>query len=176
MKLLFLITSLVFSVSVVAQSGTTKVPLEIKGVFVDKPTDCPQIRALETRSGTFAPSCENGYTKGFYQEVSFLDGVSEMTFYQNDARVLVNINVQRFNYDKALTSLTSKFGAPKTTNEQIQNRMGAQFMKTSSIWTNNGQTLLLMNHCAKLDNPCLSLSGREFKKSIEKANAPSGNL
>jgi hypothetical protein len=166
----------VLSLSAAAQSGATKVSLEIKGVFVDKPTNCEQLNALEKRVGTFAASCESGYTKGFYKEVSFFEGVSGMTFYQNDDKVLVSINVQNFNYDKALTSLTAKFGPPKTVEEKIQNKMGAQFIKTNSIWMNNGQTLLLANHCAKLDSPCLSLSGREFKKHMQNINKPSDNL
>lgn len=154
--------------------------LDIKGLEVDKPVNCAQINALEIRSGSFAPACENGLDR-WYKEVSFLGGKASMTLMQSPERILLRVLVLGFKFDEALDALTLKWGAPHIETSVIQNRAGASFEQVEAIWNDGSITLRLERHGSRIDNPTLSLIGAEAikamrKESAEKARRNQGNL
>lgn len=154
--------------------------LDIKGIEVDKPTDCATIKALEIRQGRFFEACETGKNTWMH-EVSFLSGKATMFFTQSVDRILLSTHVVGFKFEEALDALTIKYGPPKLEESVVQNRMGAQFKQVEATWEKGPIALILRRHSSRLNEPSLTLLGEQAMKEQElkrqeRAQKGAGNI
>jgi hypothetical protein len=140
---------------------------DIKGIEVDKPTDCARIKSLEIRQGTFFPACENGRDKWFVQ-ISFLSGKAEMALHQSPDRILLSILISNFNFNEALDALSGKWGSPQIIKSTVQNRYGASFEQIEATWRDGDAIMKLHKHSARIDSPSLFIIGKEGLSASQK--------
>ncbi len=168
LRIALVIMSMIFSSAAFAQ-------LEIKGIQVDKAADCQYIASLEVRSGKFMNSCERNSPE-FFKKVSFLDKTADMWVMLTPTGLVKALSVSNFEFDKAFSSLSAKFGEGKVEKSTIQNRMGAKFEQTTVIWIDGAVTLKLSKHGARINEPSLMLVGEEWLKESNEKSKPSTNL
>lgn len=172
MKIIVLILSLCFF-------PISSFALDIKGLEVDKPVDCDQISALETRTGTFFPACKQG-KEMWHHEVSFLSSKARMIFRQAEG-ILLSVSVSNFQFEEALDALTTKFGQPHIERSTVGNAMGATFEQVVATWTGGATSIRLHKHGSKLNQPWIIMSGAKalerFRQSeAEKTKRNSANI
>jgi hypothetical protein len=156
-------------------SSAAYAQLEIKGIQVDKVADCAYIASLEVRSGKFMNGCER-QTPQFLTKVSFLDKTADMWVMLTPTGLVKLIRVSDFDFDKALTSLSAKYGDGKVEKSTIQNRMGATFEQISVVWNDGSAMLRLSKHGARIGEPTIMLVGEEWTKEAKEKSKPSTNL
>lgn len=158
--------AVLFAIATILASAPA-MALDIKGIEVDKPVNCEQIKALETRTGTFARSCENGSDKWIVQ-ISFLSGTANMWLQQSPERILLSVHLSKFNFEEALEALSMKWGQPEIRKSTVQNRMGATFEQVEAIWKDGSVKIQLSKHGPELDKPSLFMMGEEGMKASRK--------
>lgn len=144
-------------------AGAHAAEFEIKGIKVDVPADCVQVKALEVRPALAIEECQPGRALS-RADISFLDGTSSLFIKQTGEGIVAAVAVRRFDFDAALDALTVKFGAPSIERSTIQNRMGATFTQEVATWKQGKQVLQLTRHASKLDEPSLMLTGEAALK------------
>lgn len=167
-KNLFFSLIFVFSLS-------AKADLEIKGLQVDKPINCEQVKSLEIRKGNFFNACENKSPE-FFTKISFLETTADMFVYQSELGMLKSLLLINFSFDKALSALQAKYGEGDVLKSTIQNRMGATFEQVIATWTDGATQLRLTKHASKLNEPSLWLIGELWKKETKEKTKPSSNI
>lgn len=153
---------------------------EIKGIYVDKPVNCDQIKAVGYTVGSFSGACERG-DRIWPVNASFLDGKSVVMITQSEDRIVMSVQVRNFPFTDALDALSVKYGKPSIKNSVIQNRMGASFEQIEATWKDGAEELYLAKHGSELNKPILILTGSEsgrdaLKQNQQKAQKGAGNL
>ena len=166
--------------STLLAATTAASALELKGLKVGQPVDCPIIKAMETRSGTFYNGCVNG-VPSFATEVQFLNVKTLMMVGQSPERVLTFVSMSGIDFETALDALTLKFGAPKLERSVIQNRMGASFDQVEATWTDGDERMVLSKHGGSIGRTSLIYLGKEAvaegqRVRAEKAKAAASSL
>ncbi|PCJ56254.1 MAG: hypothetical protein COA73_12460 [Candidatus Hydrogenedentota bacterium] len=163
-------------ITLIAQTDDSP-PLAVKGIEADKRCDCKHIDSLDTRSGDYGDSaCAKG-SEMWFSEVSFLGKNTTMIIQQTTTtRRVVAIVLTDFDFEKAVSSFTKKYGTPTVENSVLENGFGAKFDQVEAIWTQGEISLRIAKHGMKTRESTLYLSGKLFNKNAEKSSSPSDDI
>lgn len=170
---------LVFTMTFLTLAGAASA-FDIKGVTVDKPADCKQLRTLGIPLGRTVTPCEEG-VKLWQIPISFLDGNASMVVAQSEARRILSLYVTDFDFALGLQAFTTKYGQPKIVHSVIQNRAGASFDQIEATWQDGAQTLYMAKHSSRIGRSQLILTGAEHEADVgakqkDKASKALGNM
>lgn len=74
-------------------------------------------------------------------------------------------------YQGVRAAMVANYGAPKVLNEQVQTQGGASLVSANALWNNGASTILLTEHCGRIDRFCLTYEHSRLGKIYDAAVA-----
>lgn len=74
-------------------------------------------------------------------------------------------------FSSVVDALTSKYGKPTISTDEVQNKMGASFTQTTALWSNANQSLLAQDRFAKIDDMVIIVTDERLGKPVKDAEA-----
>lgn len=74
-------------------------------------------------------------------------------------------------FSSVVDALTSKYGKPTISTDQVQNKMGASFTQTTVLWSNANQSLVAQDRFAKIDDMVIIVTDERLAKPVKDAEA-----
>lgn len=144
---------------------TSSHALEIKGIEIDKPTDCSHVGDISNYDSWQA--CK-GDAPNFVVHTSFLDRKVNILVTRADQKVVTSLYLEGFDFAMAESAFTEKYGRPKATNSVLQNAMGAKFQQRELLWENGNAVLIVRRHGPKVGTATAQLISKQGLAELQR--------